>query len=55
MGDELNSQFLKEVLQMANKYMKKYLTSLAIKEMQIKNNTEILSHPSHNSTHQENQ
>jgi hypothetical protein len=33
---ELNKEFSKEELQMANKYMKNYSTSTAIEEIQIK-------------------
>jgi hypothetical protein len=33
---ELNSKFSKKKVKMVNNYMKKYSTSLAIKEMQIK-------------------
>jgi hypothetical protein len=33
---EMNREFSKEEVQMANKYMKRFLTALVIKEMQIK-------------------
>jgi hypothetical protein len=49
----LNRQFCKEEVKMANKYMKKCLTFLAIKEMKMKM-TQIPSHPRQNGYHQEN-
>jgi hypothetical protein len=49
-ANELNRQFSEEETQMTNKHRKKSSTTLAIKEMQLKN---ISSPPSQNGCHQE--
>jgi hypothetical protein len=48
----LNRKFSKQKVQIANKN-KEISTSLAVKEMQIKNNIEVSPHPSKNGNHQE--